>query len=185
MNSLRGKLIRLAYTRPDLRDKILPLVTNTQIKVAAKKSVVFAEAVLEKPEILTNWLSQQTNAPSLTGWDIKAHHMTIEFFGNKGSAENLKPYKNIIGKTFNVKIKGYVADDKAIAVVLDLPSGLPSKNKHPHITVAVNKGTSPAYSNELIESSNLIPARGSLELKVGYFSGGADMFEVPVEISDK
>jgi hypothetical protein len=159
------------------------LVTEKQIKVAANKSVVFAEAVLEKPEILTNWLSEQENAPSLIGWDIKAHHMTIEFFGNKGTAENLKPYKNIIGKTFRVNIKGYVADDKAIAVVLDIPSSLPSKNKHPHITVAVNKGTSPAYSNELIEKSNLIPARGSLELRVGYFSGGADMFEVPVEIS--
>jgi hypothetical protein len=184
---LRGKLIRLAYSRPDLRAKILPLLDlpASSVRVAAEKvKVLFVEAVLADPSDLTTWLAEQPNAPSITGWDVKAHHMTIKYVGNKGAAKDLEPYKEIIGDMFSVGIKGYVADEKAVAVLLDLPSNLPCENKHPHITIAVN-GVPPAYSNELLEKGRLIPARGKLRLKVGYFNGKGDIYEVPAELSEK
>ena len=186
--ALRGKLIRLAYARPDLRAKILPLLEDsTQIRVAADAvKVIFVEAVLANRTVLTNWLAEQANAPSIVGWTIHAHHMTIKYVGNKGGAKDLEPYKDIIGDTFHVGIKGYVADEKCVAVLLDLPDKLPCENEHPHITIAVN-GEKPKYSNELLKKAKLIPASGELKLhlKVGYFNGNGDVFEVPKELCTK
>ena len=73
MSELRATLIRIAYENPHLRDKILPVVTTgeSMVKEAAKRKkstkVTFIEAVLESPTDLTDWLSQQEGAPSITG----------------------------------------------------------------------------------------------------------------------
>lgn len=192
MSALRTKLIRLAYERPELRAQILPVIMGGEstfsVREAAKKvkptKVTFIEAVLEKPTDLTSWLAKQEDAPSLTGWDIKSHHMTMEFLGGKGSANDLKRYKSFLGNTYTLNIVGYAADSTCVAVLVE--TNLPVKNKYPHITVAVN-GVSPAYSNELIENAvrqdTLIKAKGKLRVKVGYFDGrgGGDKFELPFE----
>ena len=191
MSALRSKLIRLAYERPELRAQILPVVMQGQsfsVREASTKEkptkVTFIEAVLEKPTDLTSWLGKQKDAPSLTGWDIKSHHMTMEFLGGKGSAEDLKRYKSFLGNTYTLNIVGYAADATCVAVLVE--TNLPVKNAHPHITVAVN-GVSPAYSNELIENAvkngTVVKASGKIKVKVGYFDGrgGVDKFELPHE----
>lgn len=186
MSDVRSKLIRLAYERPHLRPQILPILAQSESvhKVAAKKQkatkVTFIQAVLEKPSDLTSWLSDQDDAPSITGWDIKSHHMTVEYLGGKGSAKDLERYKQFLGNTYTINITGYAYDDKCVAVVVE--TNLPVQKKIPHITVAVN-GVPPSYSNELLEKGNIIPAKGKLRVKVGYFDGrgGGDKFDLPFE----
>jgi hypothetical protein len=191
MKELREKLIRIAYERPELRAKVLPTILGLEpfsVREASKKvkptKVTFIEAVLEKPTDLTSWFAKQEGAPSLTGWDIKSHHMTMEFLGGKGSASDLKRYKSFLGNTYTLNIVGYVADASCVAVLVE--TNLPVKNKHPYITLAVN-GVSPSYSNELIENAvrqgSVVKAKGKLRVKVGYFDGrgGGDKFELPHE----
>ena len=186
MSELRAKLIRIAYENPHLRNQIIPVVTGSSVvKQAAKRNkptkVNFIEAVLENPTDLTSWLSQQEGAPSITGWDVKSHHMTMEYFlGGKGKAKDLERYKQFLGNTYTINIVGYAFDDNCVAVLIE--TNLPVDNKHPHITVAVN-GVKPSYSNELLEKGEIIEARGKLRVKVGYFDGrgGGDKFELPYE----
>lgn len=186
MSDLRAKLIRIAYENPHLRNKILPVVTagESMVKEAAKRNkptkVTFIEAVLESPTDLTTWLSQQDGAPSITGWDVKSHHMTMEFLGGKGKAKDLERYKQFLGNSYTINIVGYAFDENCVAVLID--TNLPVQNKNPHITVAVN-GVKPSYSNELLERGNIIEAKGKLRVKVGYFDGrgGGDKFELPYE----
>lgn len=184
--SLRNKLVRLAYERPDLRNKILPLLREEENRrFAAQKAtkVTFMQAVLEKPEDFKVWVSKQQGVPSMTAWDFKCHHMTLEFFGGKGNADSLKPYSGLIGKSFILDVVGIVADERGCAVLIK--SELPVKNKHPHITVAVN-GVPPSYSNELIEKGTIMPCKGKIKVKVGYFDGrgGGDKFELPYDYKD-
>ena len=188
--TLKKKLVRLAYEKPELREKLLPII-NGEVgvdKTAAKKvkstKVLFVEAVLENPNDLTSWLSDQDDVPSITGWDVKSHHMTMEFLGGKGSAKDLERYKRFLGETFTIDIVGLAFDESCVAVLID--TNLPVKNKYPHITVAVN-GVKPAYSNELLEAKDkageIRRVKGKLRVTVGYFDGrgGGDKFELPHE----
>lgn len=190
MSDLRNKLVRLAYQKPELREKLIPVIMQyeTLSKTAAKKvkptKVTFIEAVLENPNDLTSWLAKQDDAPSITGWDVKSHHMTLEFLGGKGSAKDLERYKRFLGETYTIDIIGLAYDESCVAVLID--TNLPVKNKYPHITIAVN-GVKPAYSNELIEAKDkageIQKVKGKLRVKVGYFDGrgGGDKFELPHE----
>lgn len=179
--SLRNKLVRLAYERPDLRSRILPLLQEDaeMIRTAAKATkVTFVQAVLENPAQFKAWVQAQEGVPSMTGWDFKSHHMTLEFFGGKGSASSLKPYAEFIGNSYILDVVGVAADSKCCAVLVK--TRLPTKNKNPHITVAVN-GVPPSYSNELLEKGMVVPCTGKIRVKVGYFDGrgGGDKFELP------
>ncbi len=84
------------------------------------------------------------------GWKVYAHHMTI-CLGEL--PENLKHLK---GKKQNLKITKLGKSDKAIAfgVETDL-----SKNKIPHITIAINTsiGAKPKDSNDITEWENIEP----------------------------
>ena len=187
--SLRSKLVRLAYERPELRSHLLPIFQeeDTRIKMAAKgTSVLFAQAVLESPEKFKAWVQSQKGVPSMTGWDFKSHHMTLEFFDKNAKkalksagepqANILKPYAGLIGNSYVVDVVGIACDDKACAVLIK--SELPCTNKFPHITVAVN-GVPPKYSNELLEGGEIIPCRGKFRVKVGFHDGRGDRFELP------
>lgn len=64
-----------------------------------------------------------------SGWKTYAHHMTAHMGAAKDRGE--------IGKKVTLVADAWAADDKTVTVRV---SGYPSKNKTPHITVAVNTG---------------------------------------------
>jgi hypothetical protein len=151
-----------------------------------KTKVTFSQAVVLNSQNLIKWLESQ--GISITSdWTTHAHHMTIEFY-KKGVAKNLLPLEDLIGSSIELKIKGYALDDKALAILLDVPSKLSAyvKNEYPHITIATAPGTSPKYSNELLASEPILPLSSSHKVKtvIGWKSPkGDDMFELPWEFS--
>jgi len=78
-----------------------------------------------------------------SGWDVIAHHMTVNF--GKGLPENLK---DDLGNTVQLKVTKIGISDMAIAVGVE---GYHSDNAKPHITIAVNKakGGKPVMSNDI------------------------------------
>jgi predicted kinase len=86
-----------------------------------------------------------------TGWNVYAHHMTI----NMGPLKD----KTDIGKNVTITVTALGLSDMAMAVKVD---GYTSKNVTPHITVAVNpNGGKPMMSNDItkwqdIKNFNLI-----------------------------
>ena len=77
-----------------------------------------------------------------SGWSVIAHHMTIQFPGIPEEA------KSDLGKTVILTATELGISDKAIAVKV---SGYPSKNKTPHVTIAINKtnGGQAKHSNDI------------------------------------
>jgi len=80
---------------------------------------------------------------------LSSHHVTLKYIGRQKITPELK-YSEIVGKKCLVKCIGYVADDKCIALVVELPSDIPCANPVPHITFGLSWGTKPFYSNDLI-----------------------------------
>lgn len=76
-------------------------------------------------------------------WKTFAHHMTIVF--GKGLPEDKK---SDLGRPVELTVEALGVSDKAMAVKV---SGYPSKNKIPHITIAVNvnEGGKPVMSNQI------------------------------------
>lgn len=98
---------------------------------------------------------------------VFAHHSTIEF----------RPqYPDIpLGEHYQLKVLGYVADEKAQAVIVE---NIYSKKKHPHITVSTRNDTPPVYVDEMIENCEIIPVDDVvLDGVVGYFNGVEDVTE--------
>lgn len=76
-----------------------------------------------------------------------ANHCTI----NMGSFDqNLNPGLKL-GDRFKLKVISLSYDNKVIAVGVELPPDVKTKNNNPHITVAVNRpnGGKPFFSNKL------------------------------------
>ena len=191
LTSEEKKLIRVASERPELKSKIAKY-----LKKSAKETVVvFLELVLSDSEKnkLTSWVARQEETPSnWAGWEIISHHMTVEFFGNKGRASSIpQKYADMLGEEVILKVKGIAVDEKAVAVLIEPPRSIKSlvKNEFPYITVAVN-GVKPFYSNELLKKTSnngtLITEDISFTLnaKVGFFDGRSrvDSFELPHEL---
>lgn len=86
------------------------------------------------------------------GWEVVLHHVTLNMGPFKGNRE-------LLGQTFKVRVDTKASDEKVMAVGVDLPAGVTSKNATPHITVAVNRdgGGKPVMSNNLKEW-NAIPS---------------------------
>jgi len=83
------------------------------------------------------------------GWDVIAHHMTINF--GKGLTGDLV---NDLNKVVNLRVVGIGKSDMAIAVGVE---GYHSDNKLPHITLAVNRagGGKPVMSNNITDWKKL------------------------------
>ena len=78
------------------------------------------------------------------GWEVIAHHMTINF--GKGLPEDLK---TDLGKTKSITAREIGISEMAIAVKVD---GYPSDNVIPHITIAINpNGGKPVMSNDITD----------------------------------
>lgn len=75
-------------------------------------------------------------------WEIIADHMTI----NMGEID--PKYEKHLGMPLPLYVTGFGINDKVAAVRV---SGFPSKNKIPHVTLAVNRkeGGKPKMSNEI------------------------------------
>lgn len=85
------------------------------------------------------------------GWEIIAHHMTL----NMGPLpEALRASK---GLPVKLQVSGWFMDDKVAALMAFPPQELSSfvRNSQPHITFAVNRaaGGKPVMSNAMIEKS--------------------------------
>lgn len=84
------------------------------------------------------------------GWDVIAHHMTINF--GKGLPEDLK---DDLGKMVQLRAVSVGLSDMAMAVGVE---GYHSDNAKPHITIAVNRseGGKPKDSNLIKDWSNIL-----------------------------
>ncbi len=75
------------------------------------------------------------------GWEWIAHHMTIQL------GELPEPLRTeMLGEQVNLQVVSLGMDDKVMAIAVD---GYWSKNKIPHVTLAVNRanGGKPVMSN--------------------------------------
>ena len=86
------------------------------------------------------------------GWKIYCHHMTI----NLGKIEkgpltkiSANPREELLGTRATLLVDKVAKDEMVMAV--GVSTNIPSKNKEPHITVAVNtlEGGKPRMSNDL------------------------------------
>jgi hypothetical protein len=93
-----------------------------------------------KRKLLSWWKSEVGEVLPVT----YADHMTIRF---KPPEEEVA--KLALGEEATLQVIGWAADENGQAVLVK--SDVPSTNKNPHITVATAKGTSPVYSNKLLD----------------------------------
>lgn len=110
-----------------------------------KKVLYSAVVLIEKSKI--DLINELINViPS--DFKIYAHHMTI----NLGEID--KEYEKFLGASTTLIATEIGFSDMAIAVKV---MGFPSKNKIPHVTVAVNEkeGGKPKMSNNIVDWRNL------------------------------
>ena len=111
-----------------------------------KKSISYSAVVLdhESSELLLDTF----NSEIPDGWKKYAHHMTISM-GKAVEDENL------LGSVQTLIVTQIGKSDMAVAVRVE---GFPSKNKIPHITLAVNpEGGKPFMSNKIEEWEDIVP----------------------------
>jgi len=111
-----------------------------------KKTISYSAVVLdhESSELLLN----KFNGEIPDGWKKYAHHMTIAL-GKAVEDENL------LGSIQILTVTQIGKSDMVIAVRVE---GFPSKNKIPHITLAVNpEGGKPFMSNKIEEWNDIEP----------------------------
>jgi hypothetical protein len=119
--------------QPKNIQKMLRQQLNEQTNLPKYSAVVLDK---ESHDKLINELKNQIPQ----GWKIYAHHMTIAF---KQPLED----KSQLGKTVTLRATKLGISDMAMAVMVD---GYPSKNKIPHVTIAVNpNGGKPFMSNQI------------------------------------
>ncbi len=78
------------------------------------------------------------------GWEIVAHHATVNMGSFKGD-------RNLLNSEKTLTVNSFAIDNKVCAVSVSMPPEIPSKNINPHITIAVNRveGGKPFDSNKL------------------------------------
>jgi len=111
-----------------------------------KKTISYSAVVLdhESSESLLN----KFNVEIPDGWKKYAHHMTIAL-GKEIEDENL------LGSVQTLIVTQIGKSDMVIAVRVE---GFPSKNKIPHVTLAVNpEGGKPFMSNKIEEWEDIEP----------------------------
>ena len=105
------------------------------------------------------------------GWEIVAHHSTVNMGSFKGDRELLNSEQTLTVNSFAI-------DNKVCAVRVIMPSDIPSRNTNPHITIAVNRveGGKPFDSNKL-DWENVEPIENmQLEGKLVEVAQGENLF---------
>ena len=87
-------------------------------------------------------------------WEVIAHHMTITMgplIHAKGKYDMSIQYP--LGNRIALEVSRVGMDDRAMAVGVLLPEGYSTRNRFPHITIAVNRegGGKPSHSNRIEE----------------------------------
>ena len=119
-----------------------------------KKTISYSAVVLDhdSSELLLNRFSGEIP----DGWKKYAHHMTIAL-GKAVEDENL------LGSTQTLIVTQIGKSDMAVAVRVE---GFPSKNKIPHVTLAVNpEGGKPFMSNKIVDWNDTEPFEITGEVK--------------------
>lgn len=105
------------------------------------------------------------------GWEIIAHHATVNIGSFKGDRQLLNSEQTLNVNSFSI-------NNKVCAVGVNMPSDIPSKNDNPHITIAVNRaeGGKPFDSNKL-DWANAEPIENmGLEGKLVEVAQGENLF---------
>jgi len=130
----------------NLQEQISRIQSMMMINEDDKKTISYSAVVLdyESSESLLN----KFNGEIPDGWKKYAHHMTIAL-GKAVEDENL------LGSTQTLIVTQIGKSDMVMAVRVE---GFPSKNKIPHITLAVNpEGGKPFMSNKIEEWKDIEP----------------------------
>ena len=148
-------------------------VTSLQPRNKWRKKIVYAGIFLDPTTKanLMRWWDQQAETEEL--FDKKLiHHITLAFKPTQEEVEALP-----LGKPIKMRIVGYGQDDKAQAIFVEI-DGLRSKNKKPHVTMAISSTGAAKNSNDL----DVIPLSGvAFEGVVGYFGKGKEYKEIAWE----
>jgi tRNA nucleotidyltransferase/poly(A) polymerase len=125
-----------------------------EVKKVSYSAVVLTEQSRTK-------LINSLNIPE--GWDIIAHHMTI----NMGPIKEI--YKPLLGQSIDLLVTHVGELDNVMAVKVD--TQLVIDNKTPHITIAVDKqnGGKPVISNNITEWESMSPLELEGVIKEIYF----------------
>ena len=82
------------------------------------------------------------------GWTEYFDHMTVVYNDGSEQAKSVKSIcDTILGKQFKLQVSGTGISDKAFAVSVNVPAGLPTNNKINHITLATSPTGKPVDSN--------------------------------------
>ena len=82
------------------------------------------------------------------------HHMTIKMgpLWSKKQKKDMSPHYEV-GEPIVMTVTHIGVDENAMAARVDLPEGRPTKNKIPHITIAIPEGGKPFLSNKIPEGN--------------------------------
>ncbi len=142
--------------------------TSTETKktpVATKKVLYYGISFDECKELMAHSVVVSTLAKFPTVRPQTKFHVTLRFFGGKGTEADEKPYADLVGNKINVTVTGIVCDEKGIAVSVLLPDNIVCTNKQPHITIGNDNVTKPVYSNELFTKVSALSFEPLLTLK--------------------
>jgi|SaaInlV_100m_DNA_2_1039680.scaffolds.fasta_scaffold03616_5 hypothetical protein len=148
------------------------------MKIMKVANSVSYTAIVSQESVANNQVSPWQELVSRSDipydWTIHAHHMTL----NMGACKDLSLLGNIV--TLNVVAIGQ--DERVMAVLVDGP--VPTKNKHPHITIAVAPGQKPFFSNQLKEWIPITPFSLTGEIREVGFQKEIIPLEEPEELQD-
>ena len=80
---------------------------------------------------------------------LHSSHVTLH---HESSKSELLALQNKVGKKVQLKVTGSFFTDKVQGVAVQLPRGVLSQNKNPHVTISTNEGVPPSHSNTFLSS---------------------------------
>lgn len=94
------------------------------------------------------------------GWKKYFDHMTIVFNDGSQTAQDIKSIVNkLVNREVTLKVISQGISDKAYAVHVEVPAGIPCGNKISHITLATSPDGKPVDSNYI---ENWIPVNDTI-----------------------
>ena len=130
----------------NLQENIQRIKQMMNLNEDDNKTISYSAVVLdhESSELLLDTFNDEIP----DGWKKYGHHMTIAL-GKAVEDENL------LGSVQTLIVTQIGKSDMAVAVRVE---GFPSKNKIPHVTLAVNpEGGKPFMSNKIEEWEDIVP----------------------------
>ena len=130
----------------NLQENIQRIKQMMSLNEDDKKTISYSAVVLDHES--SESLLERFNSEIPDGWKKYAHHMTISL-GKAVEDESL------LGSVQTLIVTQLGKSDMAVAVRVE---GFPSKNKIPHVTLAVNpEGGKPFMSNDIEEWKDIVP----------------------------